>query len=162
MKNIYFFQFLGVLSTQGPHTSAKNPNQRVKNWGQICFCEKCNLKQRSQEIYVRNHKFNVFKRFWKQKIKNLFPAKKSLIKAQKSGKNRKNRILASFLPRLRDLGVIIVGINEAHVHTYFGHFPLVLSGFSCSCYFWPFLTELSVLAKIGQNMAGWLVICLLS
>ena len=22
-----FFQFLGVLSTQGPHTSAKNPNE---------------------------------------------------------------------------------------------------------------------------------------
>ena len=33
-------------------------------------------------------------------------------------------ILAPFSPRLRDLGVIIVGIIEAHVHTYFGHFLL--------------------------------------
>ena len=32
--------------------------------------------------------------------------------------------LLRFSPRLRDLGVIFVGIYEAHVHTYFGHFLL--------------------------------------
>ena len=67
-------------------------------------------------------------------------------------------ILAPFLPRLRDLGVIIVGINEAHVHTYFGHFSLVLSGFIRSSNFGHFLTKLAVLAETGRNMAGWLVI----
>ena len=41
----------------------------------------------------------------------------------------KMAILAPFSPRLCDLGVIIVGINEAYVYTYFGHFFLVLSGF---------------------------------
>ena len=58
-------------------------------------------------------------------------------------------ILAPFSPRLRDLGVIFVGINEAHVHTYFGYLSLVLSGFNSSCHFWPFLTELADLAKTG-------------
>ena len=38
-------------------------------------------------------------------------------------------ILALFLMRLRDLGVIFVGIYEAHIHTYFGYLFLVLSGF---------------------------------
>ena len=71
-------------------------------------------------------------------------------------------ILAPFLPRLRDLGVIFVGIHEANVHTYFGHLFLVLSGFSSNFHFWLFLTELAALAKTGQNMAGWLLICPLS
>ena len=71
-------------------------------------------------------------------------------------------ILAPFSPRLHDLGVIFVGIDEAHVHTYFGHFSLVLSSFRFSCHFWPCLTELAVLAETGQNMAGWLLICSLS
>ena len=70
-----------------------------------------------------------------EKNRSFFAGSKSLIKAQKSGKNRKNQILAPFLPRLRDLGVIIVGINEAHVHTYFGHFSLVFSSFISSCCF---------------------------
>ena len=91
-----------------------------------------------------------------------FGTEKSLIKAQFGGKNRFLGILAPFSPRLRDLGVIIVGINEAHVHTYFGHFSLVLSGFIRSSNFGHFLTKLAVLAETGRNMAGWLVICLLS
>ena len=70
--------------------------------------------------------------------------------------------LLRFSPRLRDLGVIFVGIYEAHVHTYFGHLFLVLSGFSSNFHFWLFLTELAALAKTGQNMAGWLLICSLS
>ena len=56
-------------------------------------------------------------------------------------------ILAPFLPRLRDLGVIIVGIYEAHVHTYFGHFllnkNLVLAPTGAKTNFWPSLTELA-------------------
>ena len=66
-------------------------------------------------------------------------------------------ILAPFLPRLRDLGVIIVGIIEAHVHTYFGHFSLVLSSFRFSCHFWPCLTELADFAKtgLGKNIVIW-------
>ena len=75
-------------------------------------------------------------------------------------------ILAPFSPRLRDLGVIIVGIYEAHVHTYFGHFLLnkilVLAPTGAKTNFWPFLTELPDLAETGQNMAGWLLICSLS
>ena len=75
-------------------------------------------------------------------------------------------ILAPFSPRLRDLGVIIVGIIEAHVHTYFGHFLLnkilVLTPVSIFCHFWSFLTELPDSAETGQNMAGWLLICSLS
>ena len=65
-------------------------------------------------------------------------------------------ILAPFSPRLRDLGVIIVGIYEAHVHTYFGHFLLTPTGAKTN--FWPFLTELPDLAETGQNMTGWLLI----
>ena len=107
------------------------------------------FEQKALKFYVLNHKFNVFKRFWKQKKKSFLPGSKSLIKAQKSGKNRKNQILAPFLPRLRDLGVIIVGINEAHVYTYFGHFSLVLSGFIRSSNFGHFLTKLAVLAETG-------------
>ena len=75
-------------------------------------------------------------------------------------------ILAPFLPRLRDLGVIFVGIYEANVHTYFGHlflgFKLFLSGFWISAIFGPSNKELSVLAETGQDMAGWLLICSLS
>ena len=62
-------------------------------------------------------------------------------------------ILAPFSPRLRDLGVIIVGIIEAHVHTYFGHFLLnkilVLAPTGAKTNFWPFLTELADLAETG-------------
>ena len=54
---------------------------------------------------------------FRQKKSKKFPGKKSLIKAQFSGKNRFLGILALFSPRLCDLGVIFVGINEAHVHT---------------------------------------------
>ena len=64
-------------------------------------------------------------------------------------------ILAPFLMRLRDLGVIFVGIYEAHIHTYFGYLFLVLSGFWISAIN-------SVTAETGQNMAGWLLICSLS
>jgi len=128
-ENIYFFQFLGVLCTQGPQTSAKNPNLSVKNWGKKSISQKPNLNHQFIQFYFQNHKFNVFKRFWKQKKNFFYPASKSLIKAQFGGKNRFLGILAPFSPRLRDLGVIIVGINEAYVHTYFGHFFLVLSGF---------------------------------
>ena len=116
-ENIYFFQFLGVLCTQGPQTSAKNPNLSVKNWGKKSISQKPNLNHQFIQFYFQNHKFNVFKRFWKQKIRNFYPAKKSLIKAQFGGKNRFLGILALFSPRLCDLGVIFVGINEAHVHT---------------------------------------------
>ena len=139
-----------------------DPHHYYGYWGQKSICSKINLNQFNQKclkFYLWNHKFNVFKRFWKRNIKCFFAGSKSLIKAQKSGKNRKNQILAPFLPRLRDLGVIIVGINEAHVHTYFGHFSLVFSSFISSCCFWPFLTELAVLAETGRNMAEWLFIC---
>ena len=72
--------------------------------------------------------------------------------------------LLRFLPRLCDLGVIFVGIYEAHVHTYFGHFLLnkilVLAPTGAKTNFWPFLTELADLAETGQNMAGWLLICI--
>ena len=75
-------------------------------------------------------------------------------------------ILALFSPRLRDLGVIIVGIIEAHVHTYFGHFllnkSLVLAPVFNFRHFWPFLTELPYIGRTGQYMAGWLLICSLS
>ena len=47
----------------------------------------------------------------------VFLDQNSLIKTQFSGKNRFLGILALFSPRLCDLGVIFVGINEAHVHT---------------------------------------------
>ena len=57
-----------------------------------------------------------------EKKNNFLPGSKSLIKAQFGGKNGFLGILLRFLPRLRDLGVIFVGIYEAHVHTYFGHF----------------------------------------
>ena len=83
-----FFQFLGVLCTQGPQRSAKNPNLSVKNWGHKSISRKPNLNQKSQEFYLWNHKFNVFKRFWKRKIKFFYPAKKSLIKAQFGDGNR--------------------------------------------------------------------------
>ena len=72
--------------------------------------------------------------------------------------------LLRFSPRLRDLGVIFVGIYEAHVHTYFGHFLLnkilVLAPVFIFRHFWPFLTELPDSAETGQNMAGWLLICI--
>ena len=64
-------------------------------------------------------------------------------------------ILAPFLMRLRDLGVIFVGIYETHIHTYFGYLFLVLSRFWISAIN-------SVMAKTGQNMAGWLLIYSLS
>ena len=117
MKTYIFFQFLGVLCTQGPQTSAKNPNLSVKNWGKKSISQKPNLNHQFIQFYFQNHKFNVFKRFWKQKKSKKFPGKKSLIKAQFSGKTRFLGILALFSPRLCDLGVIFVGINEAHVHT---------------------------------------------
>ena len=148
-ENIYFFQFLGVLCTQGPQTSAKNPNLSVKNWGKKSISQKPNLNHQFIQFYFQNHKFNVFKRFWKQKKNFFYPASKSLIKAQFGGKNRFLGILAPFSPRLRDLGVIIVGINEAYVHTYFGHFFLVLSGFWADFGFRPFL------ALVPKNCRFW-------
>ena len=85
--NTYFFQFLGVLCHKRVQKMEKMPRAF---WGQKFFLQKINLnefKQKALFFYLLNHKFNVFKRFWKQKKRNFFPASKSLIKAQFGGKN---------------------------------------------------------------------------
>ena len=48
---VHIFQLLGVLCTQGPQTSAKNPNFCVKNWGQKSIRQKTNLNRQFIQFY---------------------------------------------------------------------------------------------------------------
>ena len=68
----HFFQFLGVLCHKRVQKMEKMPRAF---WGQKNFLQKINLNEFQQKalfFYLLNHKFNVFKRFWKQKKKKFF------------------------------------------------------------------------------------------
>ena len=88
--NIYFFKFWEYCVLKG-HKWV----QKIKIWvwkrgvkNQLALKSKLNQNnQKGYQFYLWNHKFNVFKRFWKQKKSNFLPAKKSLIKAQFGGEN---------------------------------------------------------------------------
>ena len=68
-----FFQFLGALCTQGPQTSAKNANLKNLKLESTLNLKLDQFEQKALKFYVLNHKFNVFKRFWKQKKKSFLP-----------------------------------------------------------------------------------------
>ena len=148
METYIFVYFLECCVLRAPN-QCKKCKFDSKKLGSKVNSLKNQFNQKCLKFYLWSHKFNVFKRFWKQQKSKKFPAKKSLIKAQFGGENGKIGILALFLLRLRDLGVIFVGIHEANVHTYFGHLFLVLSCFWADFGFLPFL------ALVIKNCLFW-------